>query len=72
MGVVKNILFILGLIFGIVGLIGMAFSYFNGITENTIFYIFSLIFSIVFSWIYIILEYISKGYFKRKGAKNNE
>jgi hypothetical protein len=71
MGVVKNILFILGLIFGIVGLIGMAFSYFNGITENTVFYIFSLIASIIFSWSYIILEYISKGYFKRKGEKNN-
>jgi hypothetical protein len=71
MGVVKNILFILGLIFGIVGLIGMAFSYSNGITENTVFYIFSLIASIIFSWSYIILEYISKGYFKRKGEKNN-
>ena len=71
MGVVKNILFILGLIFGIVGLIGMAFSYFNGITENTVFYIFSLIASIIFSWSYIILEYISKGYFKRKGKDEN-
>ena len=49
----------------------MAFSYFNGITENTVFYIFSLIASIIFSWSYIILEYISKGYFKRKGKDEN-
>ena len=71
MRVVKNIFFILGIIFGIVGLIGMTFSYFNGFTDSTVFYIICMIVSIVCSWTYIIMLYWENGYFKRKGKGKN-
>lgn len=71
MRVVKNIFFILGIIFGIVGLIGMTFSYFNGFTDSTVFYIICMIVSIVCSWTYIIMLYWGNGYFKRKGKGKN-
>lgn len=71
MRIVKNIFFILGIIFGIVGLIGMAFSYFNGFTDSTVFYIICMIVSIVCSWTYIIMLYWGNGYFKRKGKGKN-
>ena len=71
MRVVKNIFFILGIIFGIVGLIGMTFSYFNGFTDSTVFYIICMIVSIVCSWTYIIMLYWGNGYFKKKGKDKN-
>lgn len=71
MNKLKNLLFLLGIIFGIVGLMGMTYIYFNGIGDTSIFYMICLCLSIIFSWSYIILQYWLNGYFKRKKDKKN-
>ena len=64
---IQESLFILSCIFGAIGIMGLTFVYFNGIDENAIWYMGSMICAIILSCAYIIMmNFVRRKNFKKE------
>ena len=68
---IKNFFFIFSIIFGIIGIGGLTYVYYSNVVDNLLFFLICQCVAIVFSWSFVILQYWSNGYFKRKKEKKN-